>query len=87
MEAQKLFGIYNWEELQKAVVYVKQAWLLAKSTQTYSRFDAVNNKYKDQTLVNIKTMWPPSVTQSVISNWFYLKEVKLEMQSEPMEIC
>jgi hypothetical protein len=88
-----MFDMYSQEEFQKCVVYVKQTWTLSKSTQSFSRFDAVNTKYDAQTVVNIRSIWPPSVTQSIISGWFYHKQLKVEVnnesesESEPMEIC
>ena len=88
-EVMKTYGIYTWSEFEKAVVYVKQAWLLAKTTETFSKFDAMNNKYDKQTLVNIKSIWPPSVTHSVIENWIYPKMLTVRKdttKAEPMEI-
>jgi len=53
------------------MVHVKQAWVLTKTTQCYSKFEAVNLKYEKQTLVNVKAMWPPTVTHSILENWIY----------------
>jgi len=82
-----LYGAYSIEELQKCVVYVKQMWLLSKSTQSYSRFDAVNTKYDAQTALNLRTLWPPTVVQSLIQSWIYTKEKKdPPAEAEPMDI-
>jgi len=82
------YGVYTWKDLEKAVVYVKQTWLLSKSTTQYSRFDAISNKYSRQNQIDVKNMWPPSVTQSVIENWIYPKKLNEAPKntSEPMEI-
>ncbi len=93
-EAQKWFGGYTQQELQDCVVFVKQTWFLAKSTQSFSRFDAVNSKFDKQVLVNLRALWPPSVTPTAISGWFYPKESAAESTMhvpkddgpEPMEL-
>lgn len=76
------------KDLQKCVVFIKQTWLLAKSTQSYSRFDAVNTKYDSQKVLNLRSIWPPSVTQSSLQNWIYEKETLAEEEqlAEPMNI-
>ena len=76
----KTYGIYALEEFERAVVFIKQAWTLAKTTQSYSKFDAINGKYERQTVLNIRAMWPPTVTHRVIENWIYSKEKKVTIE-------
>lgn len=75
-EIGRSYGIYTLAEFERAVVFIKQAWTLAKTTQSYSKFDAINGKYERQTLLNVRAMWPPTVTHKVVENWIYAKDTR-----------
>ena len=56
--------------------------MLAKTTQSYAKFDAINGKYERQNILNIRAMWPPAVTHSVVSNWIYTQTEKENIDDE-----
>jgi len=59
---------------EDALVYVKQTWLLSKTSQQFARLDAINGKYERQSVVNVRAIWPPIITHSMVENWIYSKE-------------
>lgn len=72
-----VYGVYSLNEFEKALIYVKQAWLLSKTSQRFDRLTAINGKYEKQTLVNLKAIWPPGIAYSVVENWIYPRESSL----------
>lgn len=65
-----LFGDYSFEEFADCVKTVHRCWADIK-TSTSSRHDAVNTKFENQTLLDVKEVKLPQINLSKLESWFY----------------
>ena len=66
----KLFNWYNNEELSDCVRVVKRGWSDIKNS-TSSKHDAVNTKFENQQIIDVKNIAIPTLKIVKLEQWFY----------------
>mmetsp|Transcript_25666 Transcript_25666/g.44937 ORF Transcript_25666/g.44937 Transcript_25666/m.44937 type:complete len:713 (+) Transcript_25666:1530-3668(+) len=65
---------FNWHSIdafRETTDYVRNIWNEAKTNAQFYRFDAVNCKYEGQYALQVRQLWPPSLTMNAIASWWF----------------
>jgi len=70
-KSKQLFDWYTIKQFEDACSHVRVNWIVARSSQSFSRFDAVNGKHENHVPVDLRNAWPPVVQIRDLQEWWY----------------
>jgi hypothetical protein len=58
----------------------------SRNNPYFSRFDAVNNKYESQQLLDIRSIIPPLQPYNEVNNWFHADDETKKTMTEQIDM-